>query len=158
MKKILLTITAGLLLVFGAQEAQAQTPYNSAVGIVFDGYHGSNVGIQYKTALTNTSAAQFQVSFREHWFTVGGDWQYQQSIPDADGLSWYVGAGAQLGFWSHKSHNRTYVSLRPQIGLEYKIPTAPLAVHLDYKPNIGLNHDYGFRGGGFTFGVKYILK
>lgn len=158
MKKLLLTLAAGLFLAFGAQEAKAQTPYKSALGIVFDGYDGSNVGIQYKTALTNTSAAQFQVAFREHWFTVGGDWQYEQAFASTDGLAWYVGAGAQLGFWNHDSNNKTFISLRPQIGLEYKIPTAPLAFHLDYKPNLGLNHDSGFHGGGFTFGIKYVLK
>ncbi len=158
MRKLLLTLSLGLLFTLAFQSAKAQTPYNSALGIVFDGYDGSNVGIQYKKALTNTSAAQFQVAFREHWFSLGADWQYEQAIPDLANLAWYIGIGGNLGFWSHDSKNKTYIGLRPQIGLEYKIPSAPLAMHLDYKPNFGLNHSTGFNGGGFTFGIKYVLN
>lgn len=158
MKKTFYTLALGLFLAFGLQSAKAQTPYNSALGIVFDGHDGSNIGIQYKKALTNTSAAQFQVAFREHWFSFGADWQYEQAIPDLHNLAWYVGIGANVGLWSYKSNSEVFLGLRPQLGLEYKIPSAPLAMHVDYKPTFGLNHDAGFNGGGFTFGIKYVLK
>lgn len=158
MKKVLLSVAAIAALALGAQEAKAQTPYRSALGIVFDGNDGSNVGIQYKTALSGPQALQLQAAFRNHWVSFGGDWQYERPIQGAEGLHWYAGVGAQVGIFSHDSNSKTYLGLRPQIGLEYKIPTMPLGLHLDYKPYLGLNHDTGFDGGGFTFGVKYILK
>jgi len=42
--------------------------------------------------------------------------------------------------------------------LEYKLPTLPIGLHLDYKPYLGFTHGTGFQGDGFTFGVKYILN
>ncbi|MEI5983924.1 MULTISPECIES: hypothetical protein [Sphingobacterium] len=158
MKKLFLSLFAVSALTFAANEAQAQTPYKSALGIVFDGYDGSNVGIQYKTALTNVSALQLQAAFRNHWVSFGADWQYEKAIPNADGLAWYAGVGAQVGIWSHDGNSSTSFGIRPQVGLEYKIPTIPIAMHLDYKPYLGLNNDTGFDGGGFTFGVKFVLK
>jgi len=158
MKKLFLPLIAVAALTFATSEAQAQTPYKSALGIVFDGYDGSNVGIQYKTALTNVSALQLQAAFRNHWVSFGADWQYEKAIPGADGLAWYAGVGAQVGIWSYKGESSTGFGIRPQVGLEYKIPTIPIAMHLDYKPYLGLNNDTGFDGGGFTFGVKFVLK
>ncbi len=158
MKKVLLSAAVVAALLFGAQETKAQTPYKSALGLVFDGDDGSNVGIQYKTAIAPTQAAQFQVAFRDHWISFGADWQYEKAINGAEGLAWYAGVGAQVGIASYNSNSTTFFGLRPQVGLEYKIPTIPIGLHLDYKPYLGLNHDTGFSGDGFTFGVKFILK
>lgn len=149
---------AAVSLTVFAQEAKAQTPFKSAIGIVFDGNDGSNVGIQYKTALAGPQALQFQAAFRSNWVNVGADWQYEKAINGAEGLAWYAGVGAQLGFYNGDDNTRTYIGLRPQVGLEYKIPTMPIAMHLDYKPLLGVNHSTGFQGDGFTFGIKYILK
>lgn len=159
MKKVLLSFAAVALLAVGAQEAQAQTPYKSALGLVFDGNDGSNVGIQYKTAVGPTTAFQAQAAFRTNWLSVGADYQYEKAIAGAEGLAWYVGGGAQLGVWTGSgSSSSAWVGIRPQVGLEYKIPPVPLAFHLDYKPYIGIANSSGFHGDGFTFGVKFVLK
>jgi len=159
MKKVLLSVAAVALLAIGAQEAKAQTPYKSAIGLVFDGDAGSNVGIQYKTAVGPTTAFQAQASFRSNWISLGADYQYEKAIAGAEGLAWYVGGGAQLGFWTAEGvEDNAFVWIRPQVGLEYKIPPVPLAFHLDYKPAIGIVNSSGFAGDGFTFGVKFVLK
>lgn len=158
MKKVFLSLIAVGALTFGANEAKAQTPFKSALGIVFDGNDGANVGIQYKTALNGPQALQLQAAFGDHWVTLGGDWQYERSINGADGLHWYAGVGAQVNIWTGKGDSDTGFGLRPQIGLEYKIPTIPFAMHLDYKPYLRLNNDAHFHGDGFTFGIKYVLR
>ncbi|TCV09847.1 hypothetical protein EDC17_10392 [Sphingobacterium alimentarium] len=158
MKKVFLSLIAVAALSFGANEAKAQTPFKSALGIVFDGNDGANVGIQYKTALNGPQALQLQAAFSNKWASVGADWQYERPFSGADGLHWYAGVGGQLGFWTGDGDGHTLIGLRPQIGLEYKIPTIPFAMHLDYKPYLGLNHDTGFHGDGFTFGIKYVLR
>src|SRR5690606_4846582 len=127
MKKVLLSVAAVALLAIGAQEAKAQTPYKSAIGLVFDGDAGSNVGIQYKTAVGPTTAFQAQASFRSNWISLGADYQYEKAIAGAEGLAWYVGGGAQLGFWTAEGvEDNAFVWIRPQVGLEYKIPPVPL--------------------------------
>lgn len=158
MKKVLLSFAAVALLAFGAQEVKAQTPYKSALGLVFDGHDGSNVGIQYKTAVGPTTAFQAQAAFRSNWISLGADYQYEKAIAGAQGLAWYAGGGAQIGFWTGDGDGDARVGLRPQIGLEYRIPEVPLAFHLDYKPTIGIVNSSGFHGDGFTFGVKFVLK
>lgn len=158
MKKLFLPLLAVLSLTAISQEAKAQAPFKSALGVVFDGNDGSNFGIQYKTALNGPQMAQFQLGFAKDWVNLGADWQYERPINGAEGLAWYVGVGAQLGFHTPNSKSATYFGLRPQIGLEYKIPTMPLGLHLDYKPYLGFTHHTGFHGDGFTFGIKYILK
>jgi hypothetical protein len=160
MKKVLLSFAAAALLAFGAQEAKAQTPYKSAIGIVFDGNDGSNVGIQYKTAVGPTTAFQAQAAFRSNWVSLGADYQYEKAIAGAEGLAWYAGGGAHIGILTLDNYDgdKVFVGLRPQVGLEYRIPTVPLAFHLDYKPTIGIVNGSGFAGDGFTFGVKFELK
>jgi hypothetical protein len=158
MKKLFLPLIAIVTLTVGANEAKAQTPFKSALGVVFDGNDGSNVGVQFKTALQGPQALQLQAAFNNRWVSLGADWQYERPINGAEGLHWYAGVGAQVGFWSGDGDGHTLIGLRPQVGLEYKIPTIPIALHLDYKPYLGLNHDTGFHGDGFTFGVKYVLR
>ena len=159
MKKLFLPLIAVVALTAVANEAKAQTPFKSALGVVFDGNDGSNVGIQYKTALQGPQALQLQAAFRSDWLSLGADWQYERPINGAEGLHWYAGVGAQLGIITADiPGDKTYLGLRPQIGLEYKIPTIPLALHLDYKPYLGLVNHSGFHGDGFTFGVKYVLR
>jgi len=154
-------------LLFGTRDAHAQVPYKSAVGLVFDGYGGSNVGLQYKMARGESTALQAQISFRSNWFSVGADYLYQTAFPEVEGLSWYVGGGVHLGFWSVPGVDMGFVSvpgtsgtnvgLRPLGGLEYKISTVPFAVHLDYRPYIGISGGTGFDAGGFSVGVKYTM-
>ena len=159
MKKVFLSLIAVAALSFGANEAKAQTPFKSALGVVFDGSDGANVGIQFKTALQGPQALQLQAAFGDDWISLGADWQYERPFSGADGLHWYAGVGAQVGFITHDHVNdKTFIGLRPQVGLEYKIPTIPIAMHLDYKPYLGLNNNSGFNGDGFTFGIKYVLK
>ena len=158
MKKVFLSLIAVAALTFGANEVKAQTPFKSALGVVFDGNDGANVGIQFKTALSGPQALQLQAAFGDHWVTLGGDWQYERPINGADGLHWYAGVGAQVSLWTGDGDGDAALGIRPQIGLEYKIPTIPFAMHLDYKPYLGLTHRTGFHGDGFTFGIKYVLK
>src|SRR5690606_15870492 len=129
MKKVLLSFAAVALLAFGAQEVKAQTPYKSALGLVFDGHDGSNVGIQYKTAVGPTTAFQAQAAFRTHWISLRGEYQYEKAIAGAQGLGWYDGGGLQISSLSYVVDGDVWVGLRSQICLDYRIPAVPLAFH-----------------------------
>jgi len=50
------------------------------------------------------------------------------------------------------------VALRPQLGLEFKIPAAPIGFHADWKPDWRLNHGTNFHASTFSFGIKYTLR
>lgn len=157
MKKTLLSLAAVAALAFGAQEVKAQSPQRAAIGVVFDGTSGDLWGVQYKQSMGGANNGQAQVMFADHVVAVGADWQHARPFPGAPGLGWYAGVGAQLTFIDVLD-NYTAVSLRPQLGLEFKIPAAPIGFHADWKPNWQLNHGSDFHASTFSFGIKYTLR
>lgn len=120
--------------VLGLQNANAQL-YKNALGIAVDLGDGQTlVGPQYKHFFNGGNAGNVQVLFADNITTLGADYTYNQKFSGASGLGWYVGVGPQLSFVDYANHNETFFAIRPQLGLEYKIPGAPLAMHFDWKP------------------------
>lgn len=168
MKKVLsiaaLTAALGLL----AQHSNAQS-YKTAIGIGIDVGDGPTLaGPQVKHFFDNQNAGNAQVLFGNDITTLGVDYSYNQAIQGARGLSWYIGVGPQLAFINDNDHfwfggrrdrdNRTFVAIRPAVGLEFKIPTAPIAFHFDWKPWWNLTNNSNFEPARFTLGFKFTLK
>ncbi len=137
----------------------AQTPYRTSLGLGIDVGNGSSFfGPQIKHVFGTNAALQAQIMFSDYNFMyIGGDYQYIKNFPDTRAFAWYLGIGPQLGF-NTNGGNYTEFSLRPQAGLEFKLPEVPLGLHFDWKPWWRLNHGSRFTAGKFTIGVKYILK
>lgn len=153
MKKTMKLGVFCLLTFFGFQFAQAQS-YESALGLGIDLGNGSTlVGPQYKYFFDSNTALNGQVLFGGDMTTVGADYSYNQSL-GAAGLNWYVGVGPQLTFLEHGGG--TWFAIRPAVGLEYKIPSAPLGVHFDWKPWWNLSKESDFEAGRFSMGFKYV--
>ncbi|KKX51870.1 hypothetical protein L950_0202625 [Sphingobacterium sp. IITKGP-BTPF85] len=157
MKKVLLSVAAVAILALGAQEAKAQSPQRAAIGVVFDGTAGDLWGVQYKQSMGGANNGQAQIMFDDNVVAVGADYQYARPFSGAKGLGWYAGVGAQLSFVD-AGDNITLVALRPQLGLEFKIPAAPIGFHADWKPDWRLNHNSDFDASTFSFGIKYTLR
>ncbi|HEX2536500.1 MAG TPA: hypothetical protein VHK69_22310 [Chitinophagaceae bacterium] len=51
----------------------------------------------------------------------------------ATGLNWYYGAGAYIGF--NKAH---VLGMQGALGLDYKIPSIPFNLSVDWKPELNL--------------------
>ncbi|TDS17563.1 hypothetical protein [Sphingobacterium paludis] len=163
MKKVLLSLSAAALLALGVTEVSAQTPYKTAIGLAIDVGDGPTlVGPQIKHSFGGANAGNAQVLFGDDVITLGVDYSYNQQISGTNGLGWYVGVGPQLSFvdgrgW-YGGDNETYVAIRPALGLEYKIPTAPIGFHFDWKPWWNLTHNSNFEPARFTLGFKFTLK
>lgn len=157
MKKVLLSMAAVAILALGAQEAKAQSPQRAAIGVVFDGTVGDLWGVQYKQSMGGANNGQAQIMFDDHVVAVGADYQYARPFSGTNGLGWYAGIGAQLSFID-AGDSQTWVALRPQLGLEFKIPAAPIGLHADWKPDWRLNHGNDFDASTFSFGIKYTLR
>ncbi|NLA24387.1 MAG: hypothetical protein GX879_05415 [Bacteroidales bacterium] len=77
-----------------------------------------------------------------------------------EGLNWYVGPGASLGYYSYKNSNSSIgVALGGQIGLEYDFNTlgAPLLLSLDVRPMWDFLGDARGFGWGTALGVRYTF-
>ncbi len=157
MKKVLLVAVMAL----GISQVNAQN-YKNALGVVVDLGDGETlVGPQFKHSFDGKNAGNVQVMFGDHITVLGADYTYNQPISGTNGLGWYVGVGPQLSFVDYGNNydgDKTFFAIRPQAGLEYKIPGAPLAAHFDWKPWWNLTNDSNFEAGRFSLGFKFTFN
>ena len=129
--------------------------YRTGAGLFIDFGDGSTlVGPHVKHFFTNQIAGQGLVLFGSGITALGADVSYNAIIPGAQGLSWNIGLGPQA--WIGK--NNTIFALRPAVGLEYKIPGAPLNIGLDWRPAWILTDDSDFEAGRFGLALRYTFR
>lgn len=140
-------------------EANAQA-YKTALGLGIDLGDGETlVGPQIKHSFDGVNAGNAQVLFGDNNVTIGADYSYNQPFQGTNGLGWYVGVGPQLSFIDRgPADDKTLFAIRPAAGLEYKIPSAPLAFHFDWKPWWNLTENSNFEAARFSIGFKFTLK
>lgn len=154
MKKTILL--AFVLLLIGSTTAFSQQ-YRHAVGLKL----GYDFALTYKMNLSEANSIDLGVNLHP-WGTFGlnvyGYYNWQWAINQVPGLSWYVGPGAHIGFFS----NAFYLSINGLIGLEYKFQNIPLALSIDWGPGVGFvmakeTFRVGFAGYYGGLGVKYTF-
>lgn len=122
-----------------SQEVKAQD-YHAGVGISL----GSPIGFEYKQFFSSKSAISASLGYA---YGSGGallNATYQYHIPVYEKLNFYAGGGVSLG----PVAGEFVFGITPNIGIEYKIPTAPLAIALDYKPLIAFSSSSMFSQSG----------
>jgi hypothetical protein len=163
MKKLIFT----LVLVIGCFFAAYSQNYKSAIGLRL----GYPVSVSYKHFISEPGAIEGFLGFRSYsgysWVNVGATYQHHFAIPDVDGLSWYVGGGASVFFWNDKDDffagnddfNSTSFGILGVLGLDYKFPSAPINLSVDWMPTIFINgYGSGFGGGYGALSARYVLK
>jgi len=134
--------------------AQNGAPYNTAFGLFLDlGNGGTYVGPHVKHFFTANDAGQAMVLFGDGLTILGAEYSYNQAIPNASGLMWNIGVGPQVLF----SDGETGFAIRPQVGLEFKVPQAPISVGFDWRPYWLVSPDSEFEAGRFGLTFKYTL-
>jgi len=92
---------------------------------------------------------------------IGALLEVHNDIPSTEGLKWFYGAGAYLGFDSDKTHtDRALMGAQGIVGLDYKFANLPLNLALDWKPELNIIDNINFEPAAvgltirFTFGKK----
>lgn len=132
----------------------------------------------YKTALgvrlsTNGPAVNNSVSLKhfmservalEGLFTfsdkpaIGALLEIHNPIPSAEGLTWFYGGGAYLGFESDKDvANRQLMGAQGIVGLDYKFPNLPLNLSLDWKPELNIIDNINFEPAALGFTMRFTF-
>ena len=154
MKKMFFTALGALL----AGGAFSQEPgYKQALGLKVPG----GFSVSYKNFINNTQNIELQAMYWKKGFRFVGLYEFNFYSFDVEGLSWFVGPGAHIGFWK-KKYQEDYNSsadlgIDGIIGLDYKFKDLPLNVSLDWQPSITLaGHSsvtpvYGGLGVWYTF-------
>ena len=157
-----------LIVFFSGAEAFAQLSSPHAVGLRF----GSASGITYRYTLSDVNAFEgiMNVQSNSRWsrFRLVGLYQYHQPLDfGTEGFSWYWGFGGSVGSYTGKAYttadgdrvdkySELALSIDGVAGIEYAIPTTPLAVSLDVKPYFDFLQSSSFRiFDTFGFSIRY---
>jgi hypothetical protein len=142
-----------------AQKMALGSGYKTAIGVKY--YPGS---ITVKSFTKSNVALEGLVSFWEDGMRFTGLYEIYGDINGAEGLKWYLGPGAHLGFWNDNWKNKyperdagVMFGIDGVIGLDYKIKGAPIDVSLDWQPSfnfVGYNY---FEGGWGGIGIRYAF-
>ncbi|MCC8409727.1 hypothetical protein LJ707_12380 [Mucilaginibacter sp. UR6-1] len=157
MKKFfLLAVTA---IVLSATQSFAQS-YKTGLGLGIEFGDGSTlVGPSYKHFFNGKDAVQADLLFGADAVWLGGYYQYHQPLKGTP-LKWYLGVGPQLAFVDDNGFDNgssTFVFLRPMVGLDFKVPSAPISMTLDWRPAWQLNNDSDFEAARFGLGFRYTF-
>lgn len=157
MKKIL--FAAALL--FSAIFYSSAQVNPHAIGVRLGGGTYSGAEISYQHGLGSANRLEFDLGFNNgnHWNAVNLAGTYQWDWNITEGLNWFVGPGASLGWWSAKNEDGYFgLGIGGQIGLEYDFKSlgAPILVSLDTRPMwdlLGTNSGFNW---GAALGIRYV--
>lgn len=146
MKKII-ALAACIMIFAGTAFSQN---YKHAVGLRV----GSGVGITYKQ---NLGKGAFEgiawLNFgRNGGFNVTGLYEWRTKVINPD-FNLYYGVGGHIGVYSKDFA----FGIDGIVGLEYKIPGAPIALSIDYKPALNFIPSVHFDYYNLGLGVKFTF-
>lgn len=134
MKKIFFCAACALLIIISGLTSQTRAQdegYKRALGVNV----GSIVGVNFKQFVSKRGALDFAFGYDIPKNGLMLTAVYEQHFRMADGLSAYVGGGVNLGL----GYMEYFVfGIDPTVGFEYKFAASPVAVAIDYTPQINL--------------------
>lgn len=154
MKKLLAIASFAAATIFGIWDTQAQT-YKTGAGLLVDvGEDFTLVGPHVKHFFSKNSAGELGVLFGGDATTIQALYQFNNEIPGAKGLMWYVGLGPAISF----SDGYSEFSIVPVGGLDYKVSGAPIDLFFDWRPRVFIyDGDTDFHAGRFGLGVRFTF-
>lgn len=155
------TLTIFLFILFSmSYYSQAQVNPH-AIGLRFGGNGETNgAELSYQHGLSERNRLELDLGFganhNHHRTFLAGIYHWDWNL--TDGLNWFVGPGASIGFYSYDDHaGYLNVALGGQIGLEYDFNrhNAPILLSLDFRPMWDFIGDNAGLGWGTALGVRY---
>lgn len=146
MKTICFVLTLFVLSVsFSANAQNNSSSYKTAVGVKF--YPGA---ITVKHFVKENAALEGLGYFWNKGFRFTALYELHYDLLQVEGLKWYVGPGAHVGFYNDKYYNgNTYFGIDGVLGIDYKIKGAPLNLSIDWNPSFEFSSESaGFQSFG----------
>ncbi len=155
MRKILvMCLFSAAAFLYSSQQASAQSGYQTALGVkVWDGG-----GISLKHFTGGNNALEGIGYFWRQGFRITGLYEIHGPINGANGLQWYIGPGAHIGFYNDRYGNNSYIGIDGVLGLDYKFNGAPINISLDWQPSFEFGTNRGFVGNWGGLGIRYTFK
>ncbi|MGC9342403.1 MAG: hypothetical protein ACP5E3_06870 [Bacteroidales bacterium] len=157
MKKRIFIIAIFLISIAGQAKAQ---DYINAVGL----RGGLAQGITFKHFLSNQDAAEGILAVRWGGFYVTGLYERHMPAFDTDGLYFFYGGGAHIGFWDSANNiwfdeagSYTVFGVDGILGLEYVFYQIPFNISLDWKPAFNLIGVTNFWGSDLAISLRFMF-
>ena len=157
-KQILKLIAVVAIVIGGVVSSNAQE-----LGVRFGDVSGGSVAIDGIFSTGEFSRLHADLSFGKG---VSADllWDFLYRPLGDEAFNWYMGAGPYLGIIDNNndkdSDNDTDFNLGAvfEIGIEYRFPSVPIALGLDYRPALEIIDHTGFHWNSYGFNVRYIFR
>jgi hypothetical protein len=127
--------------------------YKVAIGIRFSTPSptlSNSVSVKY--FMNDRDALEGLISFGTR-FGIGGLYEIHQLIGGTPAFTWFYGGGAYIGTES----NTTYLGPTGIIGLDYKFPSAPVNLSLDWKPELDIIPAINFVPDAFALSARFTF-
>jgi hypothetical protein len=105
-----------------------------------------------KYFITEKNAIEGLVSFGNR-FGIGGLLEFHKPFA-TEGLSWFFGAGGYVGF----EDDDTYLGPTGVLGLDYKFPSVPVNLSIDWKPELDILPSINFVPEAFAVSIRFVIK
>ncbi|HEV7334159.1 MAG TPA: hypothetical protein VGN63_24210 [Flavisolibacter sp.] len=157
MKKgfLLLACIAGLGIAIPAMaqdtEIMPSTSGKNLLGIrISSSAPAVNHSITYKRFINQTTAIEGLLSFTDPGAL--GVLVEKHSPFASAGISWFWGAGAYAGFSGGRRFGAQGV-----VGLDFIMPTLPLNLSIDWKPELNFTRQFSFEPAALGFSARFIF-
>jgi hypothetical protein len=156
MKKITASIIVFTLLFSSVSIAQ---DYKTSLGIRLSTRDAVvNNSLSFKHFLNSTAAIEALFTI-DPKVAIGALYEIHKDIPSAEGLTWFYGGGAYIGFDSDKSNpSRSLAGAQGIVGLDYKFPYIPINLTLDWKPELNLIDNINFEPAAIGISIRFVFK
>ena len=146
-----------VIAVFSASQLKAQD-YKTALGIRLSSSGPAvNNSVSFKYFMNPKLAVEGLFTFDKR-AAIGGLLEIHNDIPSTEGLKWFYGAGAYIGFDSDKTHtDRALMGAQGIIGLDYKFANLPLNLSLDWKPELNIIDNINFEPAAVGFTIRFTF-
>jgi len=160
MKKFLLILTISAALC-SFSDLNAQN-YKTALGLrLSSGAAMVNNSVSIKHFITDKTAIEGLISFSDP-LAIGALVEFHKPF-SVSGLQCFYGGGGYIGFVKtynpNKLKNETNTNFGAQgiVGLDYKFPSVPLNISLDWKPELNLISDINFEPAAIGFSARFTF-
>ncbi len=136
---------------------QAQS-YKTALGIRLSSKDAVvNNSVSFKHFISEKTAIEALFTFDKR-AAIGALIEIHTPVASTDGLVWYYGAGAYLGFDSDKTNpSRSLMGAQGVVGLDYKFSNLPLNLALDWKPELNIIDNINFEPAAIGFTMRFTF-
>ncbi|MEI9913023.1 MAG: hypothetical protein WDO71_27370 [Bacteroidota bacterium] len=136
MRKVLVSAAAFFMVLVSQAQSKSinSSSYKTALGVkVWDG-----AGISLKHFFDGKNAGELIGYFWNQGARFTGLYEIHGDITGAQGLKWYIGPGAHIGFYNTKYGDGGFVGIDGVIGLDYKFNAAPINISMTGNPPLSL--------------------